>query len=249
MTPMLKARRLGAVLSIELDRPDRGNALSAELVERLIDGLEQASGDASLHTLVLTGSGRHFCTGFDLADLEQASDGDLLRRFVRIEQLLSLLWQAPMRTVCVARGRTWGAGADLLVACDQRLAADGASFRFPGPAFGVVLGSRRLAERIGVDRAREILGGGLELDTASALAAGLVQEICPADRLQERLAALAVAPLPDRETVFALRRATREDRSDADLAALVRSASRPGLKARLLAYRNIRLAARASSPG
>jgi len=245
---MLKARRLGAVLSIELDRPDRGNALSAELVERLIAGVEQASSDASLHTLVLAGSGRHFCTGFDLADLEQSSDGDLLLRFARIEQLLSMLWQAPMRTVCVTHGRTWGAGADLLVACDRRLAVDGASFRFPGPAFGIVLGSRRLAERIGVDRAREVLSGGLELDTASARAAGLVQEICPAEGLQERLEALAVAPLPDRDTVRALRQATRDDRGDADLASLVRSASRPGLKARLLAYQDMRRAARASSP-
>jgi len=241
---MLKLSRRGAILTVELDRAERGNALSAALVEQLIAALEAAWSDIGLHTLVLTGSGRHFCTGFDLADAEQASDGDLLLRFVRIETLLSMLWHAPMRTICVAQGRTWGAGADLLVTCDERIAVDGASFRFPGPAFGIVLGSRRLSERVGVEHAREILSRGVELDAPDALAARLVSDVCPGDGVQARLDALAVEPLPDRDTVRALRDATRADRRDADLAALVRSAARPGLKVRLLAYRDARRAAR-----
>lgn len=241
---IVKLSRRGAVLTLELDRAGRGNALNAALVEQLIAALEAAWSDVGLHTLVLTGSGRHFCTGFDLADIEQASDGDLLLRFVRIETLLSMLWHAPIRTICVAHGRTWGAGADLLVACDERIAVDGASFRFPGPAFGIVLGSRRLSERLGVGHAREVLTRSLELDAPAALAAGLVSEVCAADGVQARLEALAVEPLPDRDTVRAVRRATRADRRDADLAMLVRSAARPGLKARLLAYRDARRDAR-----
>ena len=236
--------RHGGVLSVTLDRPDRGNALSASLVEELIAASEEAFADASVHTLVLAGTGRNFCTGFDLTDFEQCSDGDLLLRFARIEHLLSMLWHAPIRTACLARGRAWGAGADLLVACDERIAAEGASFRFPGPAFGIVLGTRRLSERIGVDAARNVLTRGLELDAPAALAAGLVNEICTADGAQARLAGLATAPVADRDTLRRLREATRADRRDADLAALVRSAARPGLKSRLLAYRDAQRAMR-----
>lgn len=234
----MRLDRRGGVLSVTLDRPERGNALSASLVEELIAAVDEAFADAIVHTLVLAGTGRNFCTGFDLADFEQCSDGDLLLRFARIEHLLSMLWYAPIRTACVASGRTWGAGADLLVACDERIAVEGASFRFPGPAFGIVLGTRRLSERIGVDGARNVLTRGLELDAPAALAAGLVNEICAADQVQAWLEGLAAAPVPDRETLRRLREATRADRRDADLAALVRSAARPGLKARLLAYRD-----------
>ena len=94
---------------------------------------------------------------------------------------MSILWHAPIRTICIASGRTWGAGANLLVACDERLAVDGASFRFPGPAFGVVLGSRWRSELIDVDRAREVLTRGLEREAFDALAAGLVRETCRGD--------------------------------------------------------------------
>jgi enoyl-CoA hydratase/carnithine racemase len=240
----MQINRRGGLLSVTLDRPERGNALSASLVEELIAAVDEAFADASVHTLVLGGAGRNFCTGFDLTDFEQCSDGDLLLRFARIEQLLSMLWHAPIRTACLAGGRTWGAGADLLVACDERIAVEGASFRFPGPAFGIVLGTRRLTERIGVDGARNVLTRGLELDAPAALAAGLVNETCAADHVQARLEALATAPIPDRDTLRRLREATRPDRRDADLAALVRSAARPGLKARLLAYRDAQRATR-----
>lgn len=240
----LQLDRRGGMLSVTLDRPERGNALSATLVEELIAAVDGACTDASVHTLVLAGAGRNFCTGFDLTAFEQCSDGDLLLRFARIEHLLSMLWHAPIRTACVANGRTWGAGADLLVACDERIAVEGASFRFPGPAFGIVLGTRRLSERIGIDGARDVLTRGLELDAPAALAAGLVNETCAADAVQARLEVLVTAPVPDRDTLRSLREVTRADQRDADLAALVRSAARPGLKARLLAYRDAQRATR-----
>jgi enoyl-CoA hydratase/carnithine racemase len=241
---MLALERSGGVATIRLDRPERGNALGAELVERLIEAVAALGADATVHTLVLAGNGRHFCTGFDLADLDRCSDGDLLLRLVRVEALLAMLWHAPIRTACIAAGRTWGAGADLLAACDERVAVEGASLRFPGPAFGVVLGTGRLAERIGADRAREVVTQGLQLDAPAALAAGLVGRVLPAAAVPAWLDGLA-PPLPDRDTVRALRAATRPDRRDADLAALVRSAARPGLQARLLAYREAQRAARA----
>ena len=110
---MLSTEQLPGITTLTLQRPERGNALGPELVEALISAAEAAIADPAVHTLVLRGAGRHFCTGLDLSDLATLSDGDLLLRLVRIETLLALLWHAPIRTVALAHGRTWGAGADL----------------------------------------------------------------------------------------------------------------------------------------
>lgn len=226
--PPLHEARADGTLTLTLDRPERGNALAADLVEALLAAVTGACADDALHTLVLRGAGRHFCTGLDLSDLEQLRDGDLLHRLVRIETLLAALWHAPLRTVAVAQGRAWGAGADLVAVCEHRIALPGATFRFPGAQFGIVLGTRRLAERLGADRARALVTTGGELDAAAALAQGLAT-------------AHDDAPLPpprvSRATAAALRAATRTDHRDADLAALVRSAAEPGLVARVAAYR------------
>lgn len=233
---MLNQQLADGILRLELNRPDVGNALGPALVEALIHAVASAGVDAGVHTVVLQGAGRHFCTGLDLSDLATLSDGDLLLRLVRIETLLGMLWHAPMRTVALARGRTWGAGADLLAVCEQRVAAPGTSFRFPGAQFGIVLGTRRLAERIGAEAARRLVLEGAELDAPQALAAGLVTGVADAASLAD----LRV----DAGTARAIRVATRADLRDADLAALVRSAAEPGLQARITAYRARLLAAK-----
>jgi enoyl-CoA hydratase/carnithine racemase len=225
---MLQHHHADGVTTLTLARPDRGNALAADLVEALLARVLEAGADAAVHTLVLRAEGRHFCTGLDLSTLASESDGDLLHRLVRIETLLAALWHAPLRTVAVAQGRTWGAGADLFAACEQRVALAGSSFRFPGAQFGIVLGTRRLAERIGTDRARALVTEGGELDAVAALACGLANAATEGAN---------VAPRVSAATARAVRAATREDRRDHDLAALVRSAAEPGLRARIAAYR------------
>ena len=233
---MLSTDHQAGVITLTLQRPERGNALGPELVEGLINAAEAAMADQWVHTLVLRGAGRHYCTGLDLTDLATLSDSDLLLRLVRIETLLALLWHAPIRTVALAHGRTWGAGADLLAVCEQRLAAADTTLRFPGAQFGIVLGTRRLAERIGVDAARALVLEAGELDATQALALGLVTRL--GDSAPDLL-----APRPDAATAHAIRSATRDDWRDADLAALVRSAARPGLQTRITAYRARLLAA------
>ena len=229
---MLTIEHHDGVTSVTLNRPDKGNALGPEMVEALLARVEQVSADDATHTLVLRGAGAHLCTGLDLTDLPRLSDAELLLRVVRIEALLAALWHAPMRTVAVAHGRTWGAGADLFTACEKRIARPGTSFRFPGAQFGLVLGSRRLAERIGTNAARRLVIEGGELDAAQGLQSGLVSVVA-ADGAEPPLP----PPRVSRETARAVREVTRADHRDADLAALVRTASVPGLHARITAYR------------
>ncbi|HEY0296283.1 MAG TPA: enoyl-CoA hydratase/isomerase family protein [Bordetella sp.] len=229
-----------AVATLWLNRVQQANALSADLVEALIAHTTTAFADTALHTLVLRSAGRHFCSGFDMSDLEQQSDGDLLWRFVRIETLLDTLWNAPVRTIAVADSRAWGAGADLFAACDLRIALPQANFAFPGSRFGLVLGTRRLAARVGREPAVEIASAARILDAREAHRCGLASHLCDAEALDDLLAQLAGTGTAQRDVGEALRCAARAGEAalrDSDLAALVRSATRSGLKQRLADYR------------
>ncbi len=223
------------VATVWLDRPERGNALSAAAVGKLSGEVDAALSDPAVHTLLFRGRGRHFCTGFDLSGLEDETDATLRDRFVALEKLLQSVWHAPVRTAAFATGRAWGAGADLFASCDLRACSPDASFRFPGSAFGIVLGTRRLAELVGWDRARPLVSEGATLDAAAALGAALATEIHEGDATQW-VGVRCTQPVADRETLAAIRAACRQDRRDEDLLSLDGSASRPGLKGRLARY-------------
>jgi enoyl-CoA hydratase/carnithine racemase len=135
----------GPVWTVVLDRPAHANALDAALVDALHEVVDQAE-RARPRALVLRGNARHFAAGFDLGGLAEESDASLVHRFLRIGLLLERLLAAPYPTVAVAEGAAVGAGADLVLACDHRLVAPGVTLRFPGAAFGVVLGATRRAE-------------------------------------------------------------------------------------------------------
>jgi enoyl-CoA hydratase/carnithine racemase len=228
------------VTRITLQRPDKGNCLSASMVEALASAVRACRADGT-RLLVLRGAGRHFCTGFDLSRLDEETDDTLLARFVRVELLLQELHGAPFTTVALAGGRVMGAGADLFCACEQRWVLDAASFAFPGAAFGLVLGSSRLAEKVGSSTAREWIRTGATFDAQDALRAGLATRIVPTSELDSALEALAAQSRRlDAPTQAAIHQATLSAGDDSharDLHALVLSAARRGVKERIAAYR------------
>lgn len=219
---------------IILERSERGNAMNAELVEGLLqalDHVELCAGD----TVILEGRGKGFCGGFDLGGLEGETDASLLYRFVRIELLLQRLAGFPKRTAVYAHGFAYGAGADILASCDLRLAAPDTKLSFPGARFGIVLGTRRLAARLGSDAALKLLEapGPVRAAEAGSLLTGLLEsEDWPALRTHLSLPTRIDAGVRP----ALLFNARPVSNADADLSALVRSAVLPGLKDRLLAY-------------
>lgn len=223
------------VVQLTLARPERGNALGPDLVEAALQAIEQAIGDGA-RLIVLRGAGRHFCTGFDLSDLAQLSDGDLLLRVVRIEALLQAVHHAPVPTLAIAHGATTGAGADLVAACQHRWALPETRFAFPGAGFGLALGTRRLALRIGPDAARDLVGSGRRIAVEAAAGLGLITRVVAAGKIEAELAATAATLAIDRETTARINTLTVPDTREADMAALVASAARPGLKARITDY-------------
>jgi len=221
----------GPNATLWLNRADRGNALGPALVEALDAAIDAALGQGA-RLIILRGKGRHFCTGFDLSDLETCTDGDLALRILRIEILLQKIHALPVTTLAIAQGRIFGAGADLFAACDHRLAMPGASFAFPGPAFGLVLGTGRLAGLVGGGAARRLLLAGRPVEAEAAMAMGLATGMG-----DDTAAALAAATRLDAPTIAALHARTRQADDAGDLAALARSVARSGLKQRIQDYR------------
>lgn len=235
---------MSGVATLWLDRPEVGNALSRELVAALAEQLAHAQEDPAVHTVVFRGRGAQFCTGFDLSDMERESDRTLADRFLALERLLQAVWYCPKRTVALATGKAWGAGADLFASCDIRAAAPDVTLRFPGSAFGIVLGTRRLVELIGWDAARPLVAEGAACDAAGALRMGLATDLVEGDA-EAWLEARCAPPAADPHTFAAIRHAVRADHRAADMVTLRASAERPGLKARIEAYRERVRAARA----
>jgi len=219
-----------------LNRPEKRNALSAALVDGLLDGVAEAHAQRA-RMLVFRGEGRGFSAGFDFADVETQSEGDLLLRFVRIEMLLQAVAASPCLTLGLAQGRNFGAGVDLFAACRHRVAAPDATFRMPGLRFGLVLGTRRFGAIVGAEKAARILEDSTTFDAAEAQAMGFAQRVAPPEDWPAVIdAAATTASALDATSRAALYRVLGTGHDDADLAELVHSAARPGLKARIAAY-------------
>ncbi|WP_353146521.1 enoyl-CoA hydratase/isomerase family protein [Pollutimonas bauzanensis] len=220
----------------ELNRPEKMNALSAELVESLIEGLSQAR-QQQVDLLVFRGTGRNFSAGFDFTGFEDQSEGDLALRFIRLETLLQSLASMPCHTLALAHGRNFGAGVDLFAVCKQRVCTEDSTFRMPGLKFGLVLGSRRFATIVGNDTALQVLGTTKTFTAQEAVSMRFVHSVATNEQWE--------ACIDDAHSVsIALDRATRStfyrvmDVADhaTDMAELVRSATTPGLKNRIRNY-------------
>ena len=165
-----------------IDRPERRNALNAELCAQLLAHLEAAS---DLRAVVVTGAGdKAFCAGADLVvrteDASEPGGGDTFRP--AFERLLDAIVDYPAPVLAAVNGPAIGAGMQLAVACDLRIAAFGASFSIPAGRLGVFLSPanvQRLATLVGQGAARDVLLTARTLDADEAAAIGLVQRRVP----------------------------------------------------------------------
>lgn len=235
--PDLICTREDDVLLLTLNRGSKANSLTPTLVEDLITALDQPD---NVRMAVIRGEGKHFCAGFDLSDISELSDGDLLWRFVRIELLLQKIYHSPFPIVALGHGQIVGAGADLFVACWHRVAAPCAKLKMPGWNFELALGTGRLAALIGQDAARDMLIDTRSISAEQAREIGLASDLIGKEGWEDLVTTLGARArtLPTEATTNMLA-LTGSKSAELDLAALVRSAARPGLKARVEKYRNL----------
>jgi 2-(1,2-epoxy-1,2-dihydrophenyl)acetyl-CoA isomerase len=198
MTGLHVARDDG-VLELTIDRPDRRNAIDDETTGALIAELEQANQDETVRAVLLTGRGKDFCAGFDLATREDGGGrprvGSLQRRLpAQAHRLVPLVGSVQVPIVTAVRGWAIGLGLHLAVASDFCVAAIDARLWEPFTARGFTPdsgGTWLLPRLVGVARARELLLLGRELSGREAAAWGLIHAAVDPDRVDDDARALA----------------------------------------------------------
>jgi enoyl-CoA hydratase/carnithine racemase len=153
---------------------------------------------------------------------------------------LQKIYHSPFPIVALGHGQIVGAGADLFVACWHRVAAPCVKLKMPGWNFELALGSGRLAALIGQDAARDMLIDTRSISAEQAREIGLASDLIEKEGWEDLVTTLAARArtLPTEATTNMLA-LTGSKSAELDLAALVRSAARPGLKARVEKYRNL----------
>ena len=133
------------VATVTLNRPDRGNGLTTELKERLLDALGNVGDDPAVRAVVLTGSGRSFCVGQDLGEHAEALRSDASTAFETVKRhynpIVALLAGMPKPVIAAINGACVGAGLGFALACDLRIAADTAKFATAFTAIGLTCDS------------------------------------------------------------------------------------------------------------
>jgi len=171
---MIGVTREGHVTTLELQRPERRNALNSELVDGLRVAIEEAVAE-DVRAIVLTGQGTVFCAGADLS-------GDVLAADYpdRLIALNVAIDKAPMPVIAAINGPAIGAGLQLAMICDLRVVAPTAFFQFPIAKYGLALDNwsiRRLTSLVGYGRARAMLIAAEKLSADVALQTGMANRI------------------------------------------------------------------------
>ena len=188
-------RESEGITTITLNRPDKRNAISYELIDDLIAALNQAS-NASPNIVILTGAGSAFCAGMDLDNLKQLigrSGEQNLKDSQTMAGLFRALYAFPKVTIAAVNGAAIAGGTALAVLCDFTLAVPDAKFGYTEVRIGFVPGivSSYLINNVGEKRARDLLLTGRLFDAQEAHQLGLVNEVVAADRLMQRANQLA----------------------------------------------------------
>jgi enoyl-CoA hydratase/carnithine racemase len=207
----LGTERKGAIEIWTIQGEARRNSLTMALVRELGARVGAASSDRSLRAVVLTGAGdRAFCAGADLKERARMAAEEVHAFHGALRDALRGLERAPQVFVAAINGAALGGGLELALACDLRVAAEGAEMGLPEVSLGIIPGgggTARLPRLVGVARAKDLVLTARRIGAAEALALGVVSRIAPAARLLPE--ALALAEQVARNAPISLRQAKR----------------------------------------
>jgi enoyl-CoA hydratase/carnithine racemase len=189
----IKLETRDAVSIVTLNRPEKRNALSLELMSELTEALRDIGLNASVRVVILRAAGAVFSSGHDLSEMVGRTVNDYRRVFDACAVLMETIQQIPQPVIAEVRGLATAAGCQLVASCDLALASDEARFATPGVKIGLFCTTPMVAltRAIGRKRAMEMLLTGRAIDAGTAADWGLVNRVVPADRLEEETFALA----------------------------------------------------------
>src|SRR5438128_539450 len=188
---LTQEERAGA--RITLNRPEKRNALSLELMEELIVALRSLGSDPQIRSIVIEGAGPAFSAGHDLNEMIDRDLPFYQRLFDVCTELMETIHQVPQPVIAKVHGVATAAGCQLVAACDLAVASDDARFATPGVNIGLFCSTPMVpvARSIGRKRALELLFTGEMIDARTALEWGLVNRVVPADHLEDAVTRLA----------------------------------------------------------
>ena len=190
------------VAVVTLNRPDRLNAMSIDLVIELHDALEAVGADNAVRAIVLTGAGRGFCSGLDLKDygiipnIDGLQVGQIAQRSMRYySRLVPQIRHLRQPVIAAVNGAAFGGGMCLTLACELRIASDAAVFNATGIVNGLTsteMGASFLLPRlIGAAHSNDLLLTGRRIDAQEALRMGLVSRVVPDGSVLEEALSIA----------------------------------------------------------
>jgi len=174
----------GAVARVTLNRPEKRNALNDAVIAGIKEGLKKASKDERVRVVVISGAGKDFCSGADLAALQKIANASVAENSEDARLLLDLfllIRQLPIPVVAAVTGRALAGGCGLATACDLVLAASSARFGYPEVKIGFVpaMVMAILRRNVSEKRAFELITRGAEISADQAKLFGLVNHVFP----------------------------------------------------------------------
>ena len=184
---LVTIERTGATATVTIQRPDKLNALNARVLAELTRAFQSLAAEAEpVRCAILTGAGKAFVAGADIAEMAALSTAEAKRFSDAGHGLCALIESLPFPVIAAVNGFALGGGCELALACDFIYAADSARLGQPEVSLGVIPGfggTQRLLRRVGLARARELVYSGDMVTAEQALAMGLVNAVYPAAEL------------------------------------------------------------------
>jgi enoyl-CoA hydratase/carnithine racemase len=195
MPPHVRYEVAGQVATITLDRPEKLNAMDRQMFGELEQAAASAGADPAVRAVVVTGTGRAFSSGLDVAEFAAMGDPAAAERVVAdVQRAISAFELLPKPVVAAVNGLAFGGGLQLAIACDLRLASERAEFASMEMRWAIVPdlgGTERLPRLVGLGRAKELIFTGRQVGADEALRIGLVNRVVPGRDLATEAAELA----------------------------------------------------------
>jgi len=183
----------GPIAVVTLNRPQRRNALSLELMTELIACLNEVGREPSLRAVILAAAGKVFCSGHDLSEMVGRDINDYREVFDVCTELMTRIQSIPQPVIAQVQGIATAAGCQLVATCDMAVASDQAAFATPGVKIGLFCTTPMVAlsRAVGRKRALQMLMTGDMIDSLTAVEWGLINMAVPASELEQQTRKLA----------------------------------------------------------